>query len=121
MSDKIDLTGEEVVAGNIKDFQQLYQIFYYPKERSLVDKIALYIYLGNNYKKYAKRSIYFSSIEQLKKLIINLMKAYFYFIDKRIIPDIPVSEFRRIKLDELLRELRTEQMGVWQNNGNNHG
>lgn len=119
MSDKIDLTGEQVVAGNISDFQQSYQIFYYPKERSLVDKIAMYIYLNPNQitgkKQYAKRSIYFSSINQLKGMIINLMQSYFYLINQRIIPEIPISEFRKIKLNELLSELRTRQLELWQN------
>lgn len=113
MSEKIDLTGEKIVAGNIKDFQQLYQIFYYPKERALTDKIALYIYLGSNYKKYARRSIFFSSLEQLKGLILDLTKAYFYFKDMREIPDIEISKYRMILLDNLLAELRTKQIGEW--------
>lgn len=113
MSEKISLTGEQIVAGNIKDFQQLYEIFYYPTERSLVDKIALYIYLANKEKQYAKRSIYFSSIEQLKEFIIDLVMAYFYFIDKRIKPDIPLDMFRRIRLSSFLNELGDKQLMMW--------
>lgn len=113
MSEKIDLTGEKVVAGNIKDFQQIYQVFYYPKERTLPDKIAMYIYLASNFDKKAKRSIFFSSLEQLKGLIIDLTKCYFYFNDKRNIPDIEVSKYRQLMLENLLAEIRTRQIGEW--------
>lgn len=113
MSEKIGLTGEKVVAGNIKDFQQIYQLFYYPKERSLPDKVAFYIYLANNKKLYAKRSIYFSSLEQLKTLAKDIIKAYFYFLDKRVVPDIEVSRYRKLMLEALLQELRREQVNVW--------
>ena len=117
MSERIDLSGEQVVAGNIQDHQQMYQIFYYPRERSLVDKIAIYFFLGNNYKKYATRSIYFSSIEQLKRIVIDIIGAYFYFLGQRIKPDIPVPEYRRIMLESLLYEIRKKQLEKWEGTG----
>ena len=113
MSEKISLTGEQIVAGNIRDFQQLYEIFYYPPERSLPMKIALYIYLASKDKQYAKRSIYFSSIEQLKELIINLTKSYFYFMDNKINPVIPKGEYNLIMLSDLLEHIRKKQLEEW--------
>ena len=102
------------VAGNIKDFKQQYEILYYPKSGELVDKIALYMYLaGEEGMQYAKRSIYFSSHEQLKQLIFDLTKAYFYFRDQRIKPVIPESEFRLISLSSFLEHISIRQKGEW--------
>ena len=104
------LTNITTVAGNIKDYEQSYDIKYYPKVRDLTDKIALYIYLGD---KKAIRTLYFSSHEQLKTLIFNLTISYFYFLDKRIKPVIPIEQFRMIKLDEFLKDLRLNQTNIW--------
>ena len=102
------------VAGNIKDFKQSYEVMYYLKTKEYTDKMTLYIYLiGEGEKKYAKRSIYFSSHEQLRQLIFDLTKAYFYFRDKRIKPAIPVSEFRLISLSSFLEHIGIKQKEQW--------
>ena len=108
------LIPQTTVAGNIRDFKQSYEIFYYPKTDDLPDKIALYIHLINSEEKqYAKRSLYFSSIEQLKTLIYDLSQAYFYFRDKRIEPDINLPDFRLINLDNFLYNLRKKILNIW--------
>ena len=107
------------VAGNIKDYKQTYEIKFYPETAELKSKIALYIYLeSGEATKYAKRSIYFSSTEQLRELIFNLTKAYFYFRDKRVEPKIPREEFRILDLDNLLYKLRKKQIDIWKNAAN---
>jgi len=115
MSQKIDLTGEQVVAGNLKDKQQLYQIFYYPRERTLTDKVWIYFHQATNEKKFAIKSLCFSSIEQLETFIINLSKSYFYFIDHRIQSDIPLPDFRKIRLRALLAKIEIKQLEEWKN------
>ena len=111
--EKIILTSSTTVAGNIKDHRQSYDIKYYPKANDLIDKVALYIYLGEEF---AKRSVYFSSTEQLKTLVYDLTQAYFYFLDKRKKElAIPREEFRRIRLDNFLYELRKKQLKNWKN------
>ncbi len=103
-----------IVSGNIRDFKQSYEIFYYPKADDLPDKIALYIHLVNSEgKQYAKRSIYFSSLEQLREFIYNSAQAYFYFRDKRIVLEISLPDFRLIHLDDFLYKLRKKQLNIW--------
>jgi len=108
------LIDRTTVAGNIQDFSQSYHIVYYPKAENLPDKIALYINLINSEgKEYAKRSLYFSSTEQLRTLIYDLAQAYFYFRDKRVVPDINLPDFRLIHLDDFLYKLRKKQTDIW--------
>ena len=107
------LTPKTTVAGNIRDFKQSYEIFYYPTADDLPDKVAMYIYLMNEEKQYAKRSIFFSSHQQLRELIIDLIKAYFFFRDKKIKPVIPLSEFRKISLSSFLEEISTKLRYIW--------
>ena len=102
------LTSTTTVAGNIRDHIQSYDIKYYPKAKDLPDKVALYIYLGE----YAKRSVYFSSTEQLKTLIFDLTKAYFYFLDKRNKP-VQRELWRNANVDNFAYELRKRQLGIW--------
>ena len=114
MYEKEVIIKETVVAGNISDFNQSYEGFFYPKVKDLPSKFALYIHLtGQDGIKKAKRSLYFSSHEQLKELIFNLTKAYFFFRDKRIKPDIPVHTFRTMSLTKFLVELRINQFNNW--------
>lgn len=106
---------KRTVAGNIRDFRQTYELFYYPKVDDLPDKIALYLYLENEKKEFAKRSIYFSSIEQLKDLIVDLTKAYCLFREKRNNPDVSLRIYRLVLLDQLINHIRKKQVGVWKN------
>ena len=103
------------VAGNIRDFVQSYKIKFYPKVKDLPEKIALYIYLDSNDKSFAKRSLFFSSAEQLKDLIFNLTKSYFYFMDKK---NKPVNRelWRKANVDNFAYELRKKQLEHWKNN-----
>ena len=115
--EKIILTNNTTVAGNIKDFTQSYKIQFYPETKDLPSKIALYIYLDSAEKSFAKRSVYFSSTEQLRVLITDLTQAYFYFLDKRNKDiAIPREEFRNIRLDNFLFELRKKQLRKWSEN-----
>ncbi len=104
---------QKTVAGNIRNFKQSYEVYYYNKTKEYTDKIAFYIYLLSEEKQYAKRSIYFDNFEQLGELIKDLTKAYFYFRDKRLKPVIPLSEFRKISLSSFLEHLNTNQIGIW--------
>lgn len=109
--DKEILVPSTTVAGNIKDHNQSYEIVYYPRANDLIDKVALYIFLGD---RKAIRSVYFSSLEQLKTLIQDLTKSYFYFVDKRIVvPDSAKEEFRMVKLSDFLKEIRDKQLNLW--------
>lgn len=119
MSEKINLTEETKVNGNITHYDQSYKIVYYPEERTLKEtlrsKISLYIDLKSIHssKKEPSRSIYFYNLEQLKGLITDLIKAYFFFNDKINIPDIEIAKYRQIKLNSFLDELRAKQLGEW--------
>ena len=109
------IINETTVAGNISDFNQSYEGFFYPEAKDLPSKFTLYIHLtGEDGIKKAKRSLYFSSHEQLKNMIFELAKAYFYFRDKRIKPVIGTQEeFRIINLNIFLSELKTRQLNIW--------
>ncbi len=107
------VTNLTTVAGNISDFKQQYEIKFYPKADDLPDKIALYIYLTRADKQFAKRSIYFSSAEQLKELIFNLTKSYFYFRDKKNPLVANREQFRLVNLDDFLVSLKGNQRNIW--------
>ncbi len=110
--EKEEIVETTTVAGNIRDFTQSYKILFYPQAKDLPSKIALYIYLDSADKSFAKRSIYFSSTEQLKTLIFDLTKAYFYFRDKKNKP-IQQEIWRTANIDNFLYELRKRQMKLW--------
>lgn len=107
------LTPNTLVGGNIEKFKQSYEILYYKSFKQYQGKVALYIYLNNEEKQYAKRSIYFSNIEQLKIFIMELTKAYFYFKDQTVTPQIPLSAFRNINLGSFLTDLREKIIKEW--------
>jgi len=112
------ITDLTTVAGNSRDFQQIYKIGYYPKSVDLPQKIVLSIYevpakLKEQNIMPKPRSLYFSSIEQLKTLILNLTKSYFFFLDKKTDPVIPISEFRLLQLDTFVKDLIKTQKENW--------
>lgn len=121
MSEKIDLTGEQIVMGNRTEQLQLYQIFYYPPEKTedekRVDKTAVYFYLKEKDKeiKLARRSVYFAEIPQYRHFIINNIKAYFNWLDKRIKPAMPRSEYRKEMLIGLLEDIKEMMLDEWRN------
>ncbi len=113
------ITPLTTVAGNISDFKQQYEIKFYPKADDLPAKIALYIYLTKEESKFAKRSVYFSSAEQLKRLILDLTQAYFYFKDKKGLNlpiKMPLEEIRKEDLSDFLIKLKLNQLNIWKQN-----
>jgi len=119
MSDKVSLTGEQIVMGNRTEQLQLYEIFYYPPEtvgnQKRVDKIAVYFFLKDkdNNKAYAPRSIYFAELPQYRHFIINNILAYFDWLDNRIDPIIPKSQYRTLMLANLLSEIKEKAIERW--------
>jgi len=104
------------VAGNIKDFKQSYEIYYYPQDQDLPSKIALYINLiDKEGLKKARRSLYFSSHAQLRQLIIDLTKAYFHLLDERTNPMDRII-WRKAILTDFLQEIGKKQLGIWGQN-----
>jgi len=112
------LTPLTTVAGNISDAQQVYKIGYYPKSIDLPQKIVLSAYMVTPELKEKgimpiPRSIYFSSHEQLKDMIFNLTKAYFFFQDKRNSSVNSRELFRKIQLQDFLINLEKHQLDIW--------
>ena len=109
--------------GNRTEQIQVYQIFYYPVEQTptkkRVDKTAVYLYLKEKDKemKLARRSIYFAELPQYRHFIIHNIKAYFNWLDKRIKPMMPRSEYRKIMLSGLLEEIKETVLEEWKKDG----
>lgn len=119
---KETIVSEKTVAGNIRDFRQLYDIVYYPRQDDLPEKIAMYIYLRKKDEekednaKMANRSLFFSSKEQLKDLIVELSKAYLFFVEKKIKPDFNLlPKLRGAWMNDLLAEIITTMKEEWKN------
>ena len=115
--ERMSIVDKRTVAGNIRDFRQTYELFYYSRVDDLPDKVALYLYLEQEGKEFAKRSLYFSSVEQLKDLVSDLVRAYCLFVEKRNSPDVSLSVYRLVVLDQLLSHVRRRQLGVWRRDG----
>ena len=105
------------VAGNIRDLKQGYSVKYYPKSDDLVEKLALCVHLKKpntpEEKQPMPRYLFFSSVEQLKILITDLIQSYLYFLDKKTTPVVPREQFRLILLNSLLTELKEKQLNFW--------
>ncbi|KKK90272.1 hypothetical protein LCGC14_2724730, partial [marine sediment metagenome] len=75
------------VAGNIRDLIQGYDIKYYPKHNDLIDKVAFRVHLKKpdtpDDKQPMPRYLFIEHHKQLRQLIFDLTKAYFYFRDKK--------------------------------------
>lgn len=115
---KVVLTDKQLAVGNLKDYDQFWDIIYYEQMEAMIDKIVLRTYeepkaATENPKKYALRSIYFRYPEQLKIMIRELINAYLYFMVIRNKPVIPVIEYQKILLNCLVNDLRTEQLKKW--------
>ena len=117
MSISINLTGEKIVQGNIKNLLQIYEYKYYPQEKELVPKVALYLYLRKKEEgaiNYAKRSMYFQSLPQLRGFIRDTIKAYFHLLDHRIKPfNKSIHEYRKDMLKGMLEDISEMQSEVW--------
>ncbi len=114
--ESIVLTDFTTVAGNIRDLIQGYSIKYYPKHNDLIEKLALCIHLKKpdtpEEKQPMPRYLFISSESQLKELIFNLTKSYFYFRDKKTTP-ISRENFRLINLSDFTKQLEEHQRKVW--------
>ena len=117
MSEKITLSEREVL-GNLQEYTQIYNIYYYPKEQELKDNIALCMRLEGNKdgkKHYARRTLRFVSDIQLKSLIKDLIAAYFYIKEKRNGEiQMAISQYRTMcMMPDLLSELSQAQREAW--------
>lgn len=119
--EKIQLTEEQLAAGNLKEYDQLWDIVYYKETKDFMDNVVLRTFERakkdlDNPKKYALRSIYFKYPAQLKSLAFELLNAYFYFmvIRNEIPPNLPISEYRKILLDGLIKDFTKFQIAKWQ-------
>jgi len=80
---KKKLLKEMDVIGNLRDYTQRVEIYYYPEEKKKKDKIAIYFLLTDGEKEYAKRSVFFKTIADLSQFIKYCIQAYAYFLKKR--------------------------------------
>ncbi len=119
MSVSINLTGEKIVQGNISSLNQIYEYKYYPQEKELIPKVALYLYLRKKEEgaiNYAKRSMYFQSLPQLREFIRDTIKSYFHLLGHRVKPfNKSVQEYRKDMLKGMLEDISEMQMEVWRN------
>ena len=117
MSISINLTGEKIVQGNIKSLNQIYEYKYYPKENELIPKVALYLYLRKKEEgaiNYARRSMYFQSLPQLREFIRDTIKSYFHLLGHRVKPfNKSVQEYRVDMLKGLLEDINETQRATW--------
>jgi len=118
MSIKTNLTGKQYVPGNIKDFLQVYQIYYYPPEVNFpTDKI--WIYFDGEEKGEPRRikSLCFKNPENHKKFILNNIYAHIYQLVKRAdncIPNhIEIRKYQMELLNDLLMKIREEIPKKW--------
>lgn len=101
------------VAGNLRDYDQSYTIQHLTKYHDLCNKVILYINWKHPEKEFALRSMYFSSTEQLKDLIVSLVKAWFMMMENRIKTQLPKSQFRLFKLNELFKSIKQSLSQDW--------
>jgi len=80
---KVKISEGEVVGG-LFDLKQRYEIFYLKREKNLSDKISIEITLNRgDEKRYARRSLRFSAVNQYMNFIKDCMKALAVFEKKR--------------------------------------
>lgn len=118
MSIKQSLTGEQFVPGNIKNFLQVYQIYYYPPEQNFpTDKIWIYLDGKEDGKPRMIRSLCFKSPESHKKFILNNVYAHIYQLVKRAEKCIPntveITRYKMLQLNDLLNNIRNEIPKRW--------
>ena len=115
MAEKIEKSVLKTVATDLNNYLQQYELLYYPAtQKHPTDKIALYIYLKSRggSMKYAKRSVFFKSPDQLRELISELTKAWIYQRKQRM-KNANISGVRdktMIGIHYLLKELREKMI-----------
>ncbi len=115
MSIKDNLTGKQYVPGNIKDFLQTYQIYYYhPEENFPLDKVWIYFDGEENKQPRRIRSLCFKNPENHKQFILNNIYAHIYQLLKRaeyqnaLSNHIPKRQYQEALLTDLLIKIRPE-------------
>jgi len=121
MSLKENLIGEQFVKGNIKNFLQTYNIYYYPPEQNFpTDKIRLSLFGKENGEPRMIRSLYFENVENYRNFILNNIFSYIHWLEKKGIEYKPIEmsirTFRITLLDDLLMRIRKEIPEKWQKN-----
>ena len=123
MSIKINLTGEQFVPGNIKNFLQIYKIYYYPPEKNYpTDKVWIYLDGKENGEPRMIRSLCFKNPENHRKFIFNNIYAHIYQLVKRAEYHIPshveIFKYQMALLNDLLIKIRKDIPGRWKENLN---
>jgi hypothetical protein len=90
------------IQGNLQTINQVYKVNYMPYEviegKEYNDKIELAIMFDTkSYNEAAYRSIRFESLPQLKSIIINLIKAYFFFARQKKEITMENYRFKKVK------------------------
>jgi hypothetical protein len=114
----LNLTGKQYVPGNIKDFLQLYQIYYYkPIPGFPTDKIWIFIDGEEKGEPRMIRSLCFKNPTNHKKFITNNIYAHIYQLIKRAENNIPntleLISYKKRLLDDLLIEIKKEILEKW--------
>ena len=114
MSVKIKLA-EQFVPGNIKNFLQIYKIYYYPPEQDFpLDKVWIYFDGEENKQPRRIRSLCFKNPENHKQFILNNIHAHIYQLLKRaeynnaLSTNIPKRKYQEALLNDLLTKIRPE-------------
>ena len=112
---KVDLVGEQIVMGNIKNFLQTYHIYYYPPEQNFpTDKVWLYLDGKENGQPRTIRSLCFDNIAVHQRFILNNILYNLYWQSKKGIEFKPsymtISEFRIELLNRLMTKLRVKSL-----------
>jgi len=111
MSIKEDLIGEQFVKGNLKDFLQSYNIFYYPPEENFpTSKVWIYLHGKEKEKPRMIRSLCFDNIEVHRRFILNNLLYHIHWLEKeggKFKPEwMPISEYRKRLMDGVFIDLR---------------
>ena len=111
MSIKEDLIGKQYVKGNIKNFLQTYNLFYYPPEEGFpTSKIRLSLFGEEDGKPRMIRSLYFENVENHRNFIFNNIFYEIYWLEKQagdFRPSwMPIGEYRLKLMDAILTDLR---------------
>jgi len=94
---------ERVVEGNLKSTKQVYRFNFIPQFENLPAKLEMSVcMLNNQYDKQEYRSIRFNQPEQIKQLLFDVAKSYYFFAKQ--IKDIN-PENVNYKLTKLVKEM----------------
>jgi len=110
MSLKENLTGEQIVKGNLKQALQVYRIFYYPPEENYSPKLWLYFDRKEKEKYLGIKSLCFSNIENHRNFILNNIYCELYWLEQVGIEykpsEMDIHTYRLKLLEGILTDLR---------------